>query len=44
MSGQTRFREMWANYCKDVDGVIFVIDSADKLRFAIVSNELEALL
>jgi ADP-ribosylation factor-like protein 6 len=33
MSGQNKYRDMWSDYCKNVDGIIFVIDSVDKLRF-----------
>lgn len=44
MSGQSRYRDMWSTYCKNVDGIIFVIDSADIVRFAVVSNELEAIM
>ena len=44
MSGQSKYRDMWANYCKDINGIIFVIDSADKLRFAVVQNELDELM
>jgi len=29
MSGQSKYREMWQDYCKGVDGIIFVIDSAE---------------
>jgi hypothetical protein len=31
-------------YCADVDGIIFVIDSSDKLRLAIVQDELQTLM
>ena len=32
MSGQGRYRNLWEHYYKDVGGVIFVIDSTDKIR------------
>lgn len=44
MSGQGKYRDMWAEYCKGIDGIIFVIDSADKLRFAVAKAELNDLL
>jgi ADP-ribosylation factor-like protein 6 len=44
MSGQSRYRELWQNYTKNVDGIIFVIDSSDTLRFAVVESELKELL
>lgn len=31
MSGQGKYREMWTDYTKGVDGIIFVIDSADQV-------------
>lgn len=44
MSGQSKYREMWSNYCKEIVGIIFVIDSSDSLRLQVVANELELLL
>ncbi|KAL4439577.1 hypothetical protein ABPG74_003979 [Tetrahymena malaccensis] len=44
MSGQSKYREMWNNYCKEIVGIIFVIDSTDYLRFQVVANEVELLL
>lgn len=32
MAGGSRYRNMWQNYYKDAEGVVFVIDSADALR------------
>ena len=32
MAGGSRYRNMWQNYYKDAEGIIFVIDSADALR------------
>lgn len=30
MSGQSRYRELWAHYFKEVQAIIFVIDSTDR--------------
>jgi len=32
MSGQSKYREMWNSYCKEIEGIIFLIDSSDTLR------------
>lgn len=44
LGGQTKFRTMWHHYFEDVNGIIFVIDSQDRSRFADAKNELENLL
>lgn len=51
MSGQRQYREMWEQFATkvyfnfiQVDGVIFVIDSADKLRFSVALDEFNLLL
>ena len=44
MSGQGRYRDLWEHYYKDCHGVIFVIDSSDKLRLVVVKEELDLLL
>ena len=36
MSGQGRYRSLWENYYSDVQAVIFVLDSTDKLRLCVV--------
>ena len=43
-SGQGRYRNMWEMYYKDAQAVIFVIDSADRLRMAVAKDELEGIL
>ena len=35
---------MYTTYCRDVDAIIFVIDSSDKLRIPIAKDELDQLL
>ena len=37
MSGQGKYRDMWTNFLAEVDGVIFVIDSSDHLRFKVAA-------
>ena len=44
MSGQGRYRTLWANYYHATHGVIFVIDSSDKTRFLVAREELQQLL
>jgi ADP-ribosylation factor-like protein 6 len=44
MGGAKKFRAMWELYYRDVQGVIFVIDSADKLRLVLVREEIRMLL
>lgn len=44
MSGQGRYRTLWEHYYKETHGIIFVIDSADKLRMAVAKDELGHLM
>eukprot|EP00520_Triparma_pacifica_P010725 CAMPEP_0118655010 /NCGR_PEP_ID=MMETSP0785-20121206/12695_1 /TAXON_ID=91992 /ORGANISM="Bolidomonas pacifica, Strain CCMP 1866" /LENGTH=212 /DNA_ID=CAMNT_0006547709 /DNA_START=1 /DNA_END=636 /DNA_ORIENTATION=- len=44
MSGQGRFRNLWAYYSGHVQGIIFVIDVMDSDRIATARDELQALL
>nr|CAB3222954.1 ADP-ribosylation factor-like protein 6 [Phallusia mammillata] len=44
MSGQGRYRNLWAHYYKETHGIIFVIDSADKIRMLVAKDELDQLL
>jgi ADP-ribosylation factor-like protein 6 len=44
MSGQGKFRNLWESFYADVDGVIFVIDSSDRVRMAVANDELDTLL
>ncbi|KAM3724136.1 ADP-ribosylation factor-like protein [Dirofilaria immitis] len=44
MSGQGKYRNLWENYYSEVDGVVFVIDSNDRLRLAVVRDEFRLLL
>ncbi|KAK9512640.1 hypothetical protein O3M35_001018 [Rhynocoris fuscipes] len=44
MSGQGRYRYLWERYYKTCDGIIFVVDSSDRLRLAVARDELHLLL
>ncbi|XP_066995470.1 ADP-ribosylation factor-like protein 6 [Anabrus simplex] len=44
MSGQGRYRDLWEHYYKDCQGIIFVVDSSDRLRLVVAREELELLL
>ena len=44
LSGQQTIRSYWRNYYEQTDGLIFVIDSADKRRMEMCKAELHQLL
>ncbi|XP_063989860.1 ADP-ribosylation factor-like protein 6 isoform X2 [Diachasmimorpha longicaudata] len=44
MSGHDRYRSLWEHYYKDCQGIIFIIDSSDKLRLVVAKEELDMLL
>ncbi|XP_050413374.1 ADP-ribosylation factor-like protein 6 [Patella vulgata] len=44
MSGQGRYRNLWEHYYRECHGVIFVVDSSDKLRMVVAKDELDQLL
>ncbi|KAG7484231.1 hypothetical protein MATL_G00047070 [Megalops atlanticus] len=44
MSGQGRYRSLWEHYYRDAQAIIFVIDSADKMRIVVAKEELNALI
>ncbi|PNH11692.1 ADP-ribosylation factor-like protein 6 [Tetrabaena socialis] len=44
MSGAGRYRTLWEQYYREADAVIFVVDSADKLRMVVSRDEMELLL
>lgn len=44
MSGQGKYRTLWEHYYAQCEAIIFVVDAADDLRFAVAQNELEMLL
>ncbi|XP_076343938.1 ADP ribosylation factor-like 6 [Tachypleus tridentatus] len=44
MSGQGRYRNLWEHYYRDVNGIIFVVDSSDSLRLIVAKDELDMML
>eukprot|EP00392_Amoebophrya_sp_AT5.2_P014261 g14408.t1 len=44
MSGQGKYRNLWESQVEECEGIIFVIDATDKLRFAVAKDELDTLL
>ena len=44
MSGQGKYRDLWAQYYESSEAIIFMIDAADHLRIKVAKNELEMLL
>ncbi|KAK9763706.1 ADP-ribosylation factor-like protein 8A [Basidiobolus ranarum] len=44
IGGQPRFRSMWERYCRGVNSIVFVIDSADHDKFDAAKTELRSLL
>ncbi|KAJ1982779.1 ADP-ribosylation factor-like protein 8B [Dimargaris xerosporica] len=44
IGGQPRFRSMWERYCRGVNAIVFVIDSADHEKFGAARVELKNLL
>ncbi|XP_058456169.1 ADP-ribosylation factor-like protein 6 [Malaya genurostris] len=44
MSGATRYRSLWEHHFKSCQGIVFVIDSSDRMRLVVVKDELEILI
>lgn len=44
MSGQGRYRSLWEKYYADVQAIIFVIDSTDRIRMCVAKDELQQML
>lgn len=44
MSGQGRYRSLWEHYYSDVQAIIFVLDSTDKIRIVVAKEEIQILL
>jgi ADP-ribosylation factor-like protein 6 len=44
MSGQGRYRSLWEHYYSDVQAIIYVLDSTDRIRMCVAKEELEQLL
>lgn len=39
IGGQPRFRSMWARYCRGVDVIVFMVDSADELAIQVSDDK-----
>ncbi|KAK0415830.1 hypothetical protein QR680_012144 [Steinernema hermaphroditum] len=44
MSGQSKYRSLWENYYAACEGIVFVVDSNDRLRMAVARDELWMVL
>ncbi|KAI8873048.1 P-loop containing nucleoside triphosphate hydrolase protein [Ramicandelaber brevisporus] len=44
IGGQARFRSTWPRYCRGVNAILYVVDSADKNKFALARQELHELM
>lgn len=44
MSGQENYRNLWQFYFEEAEGLVWVIDSTDKLRLLVVKDEVRKLL
>ena len=43
LSGQGRYRESWAYFYPDIDGIFFVVDTSDRARLSVVQEILLAM-
>lgn len=44
MSGQSRYRNLWEHYYKEVDAIVFVLDSSDHMRIVVAKEELDSMI
>ncbi|PBP21260.1 ADP-ribosylation factor-like protein 8B [Diplocarpon rosae] len=44
LGGQPRFRSMWERYCRGVNAIVFIVDSADTDALPVATDELHLLL
>jgi ADP-ribosylation factor-like protein 8 len=44
IGGQPRFRSMWERYCRGVNAIVYVVDSADREKFETTKKELHELI
>ncbi|RDL36947.1 uncharacterized protein BP5553_04380 [Venustampulla echinocandica] len=43
LGGQPRFRSMWERYCRGVNAIVFIVDSADREALPVAKDELHLL-
>lgn len=44
MSGRDGYRGMWESMYGQCDAIVFVVDSTDQMRFAVIRDELDMML
>ncbi|GBG28887.1 ADP-ribosylation factor [Hondaea fermentalgiana] len=44
MSGQGRYRNLWAQHYTEIHAIVFVIDATDRMRLCVARDELEMVL
>ena len=44
VGGQDKLRQLWKHYLTATDGMIFIVDSADRERWSIAKSELMTIL
>ena len=44
LGGQPRFRSIWERYCRGVNSIVFIVDSADPKVLPVAKEELHLLL
>ncbi|QDS71561.1 hypothetical protein FKW77_005775 [Venturia effusa] len=44
LGGQPRFRSMWERYCRGVNAIVYIVDSADREALPVAKEELQMLL
>lgn len=44
MSGARQYRNLWETFYDEAQGIIFVVDSADRVRVCVAKDELEELM
>mmetsp|Transcript_3577 Transcript_3577/g.6674 ORF Transcript_3577/g.6674 Transcript_3577/m.6674 type:complete len:181 (+) Transcript_3577:79-621(+) len=44
LGGQDKFRAQWVRYCKGVNAIVYIVDSADEAKLSEAHDELKALL
>eukprot|EP00467_Chlorarachnion_reptans_P017090 CAMPEP_0114525516 /NCGR_PEP_ID=MMETSP0109-20121206/22474_1 /TAXON_ID=29199 /ORGANISM="Chlorarachnion reptans, Strain CCCM449" /LENGTH=180 /DNA_ID=CAMNT_0001707119 /DNA_START=120 /DNA_END=662 /DNA_ORIENTATION=+ len=44
LGGQDKFRQQWGRYCKGVNAIVYIVDSADEAKLTEAHDELKALL